>query len=160
MIKIKDEDPVCCSYNTSTNKCWRHFLKGIKFESWKEMLDVVGASEDESANTLYPWLQSSYTPTSRHQMTNLRLSWNSHEPDVETWNPYLVIDWRRLFKGRRALEFFPSTLYLCSSAWIYLCCFLLFAVTSKWSVSDQCYLGTFYIFWAWFSVSFGYLYMF
>jgi hypothetical protein len=84
MIKIKDEDPVCCSYNTSTNKCWRHFLRGVKFESSKEMLDVVGASEDESANTLYLWLQSSYTPTSRHQMTNLRLSWNSHEPDVET----------------------------------------------------------------------------
>ncbi|AES67901.1 putative F-box domain, leucine-rich repeat domain, L domain-containing protein [Medicago truncatula] len=84
MIKIKDEDPVCCSYNTSTNKCWRHFLKGVKFESWKEMLDVMGASEDESANRLYLWLQSSYTPTSRHQMTNLRLSWNSHEPDVET----------------------------------------------------------------------------
>lgn len=84
MIKIKDEDdPVCCRYNTSKNKCWRHFLKDVKFENWEEMLDVGEASEDVNTSTLYFWLQLSYT-TMPCQMRNLGLSWNSHQPDVET----------------------------------------------------------------------------
>ncbi|XP_039686828.1 putative F-box/LRR-repeat protein At4g13960 isoform X2 [Medicago truncatula] len=83
MIKIKDDDPVCCIYNISKNKCWRHFLKDVKSESWQEMLDVVEASEG-GIGTLYFWLQLSYSSTSLRQMTNLRLSWNAHEVELET----------------------------------------------------------------------------
>jgi hypothetical protein len=83
MIKIKDEDPVCCRYNTTKNKCWRHFLNDVKFEDLEEMLYVVGAvsaSEDQSTSTLYAWLHLSYiAPT---KIINLKLSWNSPEPDV------------------------------------------------------------------------------
>jgi len=83
MIKIKDDDPVCCIYNISKNKCWRHFLKDVKSESWQEMLDVVEASEG-ATGTLYFWLQLSYSSTSPRQMTNLRLSWNAPELELET----------------------------------------------------------------------------
>ncbi|MCI15621.1 hypothetical protein A2U01_0036759 [Trifolium medium] len=81
MIKIKDEDPVCCRYNTSKNKCWRHFLNDVKFEveDLEDML-YVGASEDESTSTFYVWLHLSYLAPS--EITNLKLSWNSPEPDV------------------------------------------------------------------------------
>ncbi|XP_058736005.1 uncharacterized protein LOC131608050 [Vicia villosa] len=41
MMKIKDEDPICCRYNSSKNK----FLI--------EMLEIVEASEDEITSTLY-----------------------------------------------------------------------------------------------------------
>ncbi|CAK8535877.1 unnamed protein product [Lathyrus sativus] len=84
MMKIKDEDLICCRYKSSKNKCWRHFLKEFKSENWEEMLEVVEASEDEITSTLYFWLQLSYSTTEPRQMTHFRLNWNAHEPGVET----------------------------------------------------------------------------
>ncbi|XP_050884254.1 F-box/FBD/LRR-repeat protein At5g53840 isoform X2 [Lathyrus oleraceus] len=84
MMKIEDEEPTCCRYNTSKNKCWRHFLKEVKSENWEEMLEIVEASEDEVTSTLYFWLQLSYSTTEPRQMTHFRLNWNTQEPDVET----------------------------------------------------------------------------
>ncbi|CAI8583647.1 unnamed protein product [Vicia faba] len=84
MMKIKDEDPICCRYNTSKNKCWRHFLKEVKNENWEDMLEIVEASEDEITSTLYFWLQLSYSTTEPRQLTHFRLNWDTHEPVLET----------------------------------------------------------------------------
>ncbi|CAK7356810.1 unnamed protein product [Dovyalis caffra] len=33
-------DPVCCKYNTSSNKCWRHFLKDANIENLSDTTDT------------------------------------------------------------------------------------------------------------------------
>ncbi|TKY48233.1 F-box/FBD/LRR-repeat protein [Spatholobus suberectus] len=84
MIKNKDEDPVCCIYNTSYNKCWRHFLKDVNFEDLNDKkFEDIKANEDKRTSTWYNWLKSEYA-TLECQMTNLRLYWNPHQHDVET----------------------------------------------------------------------------
>lgn len=82
MIKIKDEDSMCCRYNTSKNKCWRHYLKDVKFEYLKDIaLEEISKFEDKSTATWYNWLKI-YSPSQlQSEVTNLRLHWNS---DVET----------------------------------------------------------------------------
>lgn len=84
MIKNKGEDPICCIYSSSKNKCWRHFLKDVKFEDLNDVkFEDIEVSEDQRTSTWYNWLKSEYT-TLECQITNLRLCWNSHEHDMET----------------------------------------------------------------------------
>ncbi|CAJ1955364.1 unnamed protein product [Sphenostylis stenocarpa] len=80
MIKIKDEDPNCCIYNASNNKCWRHFLKDVNFEDLNHVKfeDTEVSKEDKRTSTWYNWLQSEYA-TLKCQVTSLRLSWNSRQ---------------------------------------------------------------------------------
>ncbi|KAJ1411137.1 Leucine-rich repeat domain superfamily [Sesbania bispinosa] len=62
MIKNKNEDPICCRYNTSNNKCWRHFLMDVNFEDLKDMkFEAIEANEDKRTSTWYNWLKSSYS---------------------------------------------------------------------------------------------------
>ncbi|KAK7402274.1 hypothetical protein VNO78_14407 [Psophocarpus tetragonolobus] len=84
MVKNKDLDRICCIYNASNNKCWRHFLKDINFEGLNDVkfLDFK-AIEDKWTSAWYNWLNSEYA-TLECQMTNLRLCWNSRQPDMET----------------------------------------------------------------------------
>lgn len=82
MIKIKDEESTCCRYNASKNKCWRHFLKDVKFEYLKDItLEDISEFLDKSTSTWYDWLKT-LSLKSLSEATNLRLHWNSHQPDV------------------------------------------------------------------------------
>ncbi|KAK7325139.1 hypothetical protein VNO77_29241 [Canavalia gladiata] len=77
-----EKDPICCKYNALNNKCWRHFLKDVKFEDLNYMsFEDIEANEGKRTSTWYNWLKSEYT-TLQCQMTNLRLYWNSQQHDI------------------------------------------------------------------------------
>ncbi|XP_027343430.1 uncharacterized protein LOC113856003 [Abrus precatorius] len=83
-IKNEDEDPICCKFNALNNKCWRHFMKDVKFEDLNDMtFEDIEAYEDKRTSNWYNWLKSSYAK-SQCQITNLRLYWNSHQQDRKT----------------------------------------------------------------------------
>ncbi|KAF3948684.1 hypothetical protein CMV_025348 [Castanea mollissima] len=69
------ENPNCCTYNTR-NKCWRHFLKGVKIEN-------IEAAAGKRTFGWIPWLKSS--PTVLHQTTSYRLSWEPVERMLSKW---------------------------------------------------------------------------
>ncbi|KAG2728883.1 hypothetical protein I3760_01G224400 [Carya illinoinensis] len=78
-MKYRQKNPSCCTYNTRSNRCWRHFLKDVKYEgpanrrrtsSWMSWL-----SSERKSLRKNTWLDS--PPTVRYQTTTLALFWKS-----------------------------------------------------------------------------------
>lgn len=134
MMKNKDKDPICCIYSTSKNKCWRHLLKDVNFEDLNDVkFEDIEVSEDSRTSTWYNWLKSEYT-TLECQITNLRLCWNSHQHEMETWR--LIYKWltenclKKVVLWNLFVFFFP----------------LLITVISNYGSVDTLFIGTQYIF--------------
>ncbi|KAL4365372.1 hypothetical protein HN51_025853 [Arachis hypogaea] len=84
MIRFRGEDPICCSYSTPSNKCWRHFLKDVKIKNLNgEEFEVGDDKCAPHSSTWCNWCKSLYASRSC-QMINLRLFWSFRLQHVET----------------------------------------------------------------------------
>ncbi|KAK7261742.1 hypothetical protein RIF29_28061 [Crotalaria pallida] len=82
-IKKKDMDPICCKYTTLNNKCWRHFLKDVKFWDLKVIEDLNVIDGLKAAEDLIYWLRLTYAKLDC-QMAHLSLCWNANLHGVES----------------------------------------------------------------------------
>ncbi|XP_022148229.1 putative FBD-associated F-box protein At5g22720 isoform X2 [Momordica charantia] len=64
----REEDPSCCGYSASNNKCWRHFLEDAEIMNRVEIADVSSV-----------WFLDLNYRCKEDQMTSIRLHW---EPSV------------------------------------------------------------------------------
>ncbi|XP_065866969.1 uncharacterized protein [Euphorbia lathyris] len=70
-MENREEEPSCCKYNSSNNKCWRHFLRDVKIENLADF---------RMKSSWIDWLKIS--PSVVNQMKFFRLEWESLQGSI------------------------------------------------------------------------------